>query len=249
MDFCLVKLANRYVDAIISNSVAVKELTSKKEGYDFNKIKVIYNGINVNEFCRKNMDSKKLRKTLGIPPHAKIVGIVAGLKPMKRHATFIKAAHSIIEQRDDVHFVIVGDGPMKTQLDQLTSSLALRQHVHFLGFQKNVFPFLAIFDVGINCSANEGLSNAIMEYMAYEVPCIVARAGGNTELVDNSVNGYTFELDNVQELTECILSLLDDEKTKEEFALRSKKKIMKELTLNKMITAYDSYFEEILKTL
>jgi L-malate glycosyltransferase len=69
---------------------------------------------------------------------------------------------------------------------------------------------LELIDIGVNRSSMEGLSNAIMEYMASGVPCIVSNAGGNPELIENGVNGYTFELDNTSELANHIINLLDN---------------------------------------
>jgi len=135
---------------------------------------------------------------------------------------------------------------LRRGLEDLASDLGISGHVHFVGTQEDVLPFLGILDVGINCSANEGLSNAIMEYMAHGVPCIASRAGGNPELIEHKVNGYLFELDDEKQLSALIAKLLAEQETMKDFASRSKEMILESFTLEKMIEEYDRYFIEIL---
>jgi glycosyltransferase involved in cell wall biosynthesis len=175
-----------------------------------------------------------------------VVGIVAGLRPMKQHKTFIRAACRVLEANPNVEFVVVGDGPLRDELETFTADLGINGRIHFVGWQGNVYRFLSIFDIGVNCSANEGLSNAIMEYMACGVPCIVSRAGGNEELIENGVNGHTFELGNDAELARLILTLLEDTKKQEEFAGESRRIIRTRFGMDSMIRNYDSYFDRIL---
>jgi len=242
----LLRFANRFVRGIITNSYKVKELTNKSEGFDDSKISVIYNGINSNHFERDRNAEKALKESLGIPAHHNVVGIIAGLRPMKRHRTFLKAAKRVLRYRNDIDFVIVGDGPLRKDLETIASALEIGNDIHFVGWQEDVGPFLSVFDIGVNCSANEGFSNAIMEYMTYGVPCIVSDAGGNPELVEHGINGYTFELDNDEELANQIIGLLDNKERQKEFVSKSKQKILEQLTLEKMIDAYDKYFTQIL---
>lgn len=242
----LLRFANIFVKGIVANSRKVKELTSVEEKLDSSKIHVIYNGVEVNNVNPYAAKRSLLKKELGIAPHSKVVGIVGNLRPMKKHRTFIKAAKQVSRIRNDVDFLIVGDGPLRKNIEALTAELGIEKQIHFVGRQENVLPFLSIFDIGVNCSSNEGLSNAIMEYMAYGVPCIAARAGGNSELIENGINGYTFSLDDDEELAELILSLLDDRESKREFASKSKDIILKQLTLDRMIREYDTYFTQML---
>lgn len=241
----LLRFANRFVKGIIANSKSVEELIGKKEKYDKSRITVIYNGIDVNQFKNLTISSKAIKERLGISPDNKVVGIVAGLRTMKRHRTFLKAAAKVLKQNNSVDFLIVGDGPLKEELEAFCRELQIGRYVHFVGWAQDAIQYLSIFDIGINCSSNEGLSNAIMEYMAYGIPCIVSDAGGNTELIENGVNGYTFELGNHQELARLILDLLDNKEKREKFILRSKNRI-KDMSLDKMISNYERYFTELL---
>jgi L-malate glycosyltransferase len=242
------RIANIFVKRIVTNSYKVKQLTSRVESYDSSKIDVIYNGIEVDSSRAFVSKSRSLLEKYGIPLNNKVIGIVAGLKPMKKHTVFIKAAKLVLESRPDVSFFIVGDGPLRRELKTLTGELKLINDIHFVGSQEDIVPFLSTFDIGINCSSNEGLSNAIMEYMAYGVPCIVSRAGGNEELVKKGVNGYTFELDNYHELAELIIKLLGDNGKQRQFALKSIEIASNILSVDKMVKIYDNYFKQLLES-
>jgi glycosyltransferase involved in cell wall biosynthesis len=220
----------------------VKELTSRAESFPVSKIKVIYNGIDGLDRGPDHRTSRELTQEFGIPHDHKVIGIVANLRPMKRHATLIHAAERILKTRQDVDFVLVGEGPLRGELEALIAAKGLRRHFHFAGRREAIQPLLSIFQVGVNCSANEGLSNAIMEYMAYGVPCVVSRAGGNLELVEHGVNGYTFELDDDQALSGYILELLGNQEMRERFSARSKEIVHKRLSTARMVREYEEYF-------
>lgn len=244
----LLKIANRFVGRLLANSQNVKNIASEREGFDSARINVIYNGIEIEQFNHNFNVEYELRKNLGIPENNKVVGIVAGLRPMKRHETFLKAAEKLLKTRSDISFVLVGDGPLRNELETLTDELKISGNIYFAGWQENMLPYLSIFDIGVNCSSKEGLSNAIMEYMAYGVPCIVSNAGGNTELIEHGVNGYVFELDNDKELAGLILSLLKDAEMQKSFVLKSKDIISSKFSVERMIADYDKFFAQILKS-
>lgn len=242
------RFANRFVCAIVTNSQKVKELTCSKEHYDCSKVYVIYNGIEAEEFTFSSGTDLSLKMSIGIPLDNKVVGIVAGLRRMKNHKTFLGAAKRILQVRSDVSFVIIGDGPLRSELDNYAKDCGIRQDVFFLGWQTDIPRYLSLFDVGVNCSSNEGLSNAIIEYMAAGVPAIVSDAGGNTELIQHGVNGYVFDLGDDSRLAEYIIRLLSDKNTRTLFSSRSKEVIIERFRMDKMLHQYDTLFTNLVKT-
>ena len=239
------RFANRFLRGIITNSQQVKELTCLKEHFDRSNVHVIYNGIEADKFRQFSGPDISLKASLGIPLSNKVVGIVAGLRPMKRHKTFLLAASKVLEIRRDVNFLIIGDGTLRGELENHAAELDIKENVHFLGWQHDIVRYLSIFDIGVNCSMNEGLSNAIMEYMAAGVPCIVSDAGGNRELLHNGDNGLVFPLDDHHELVRCIEALLADEATRKTFIDRSRRRIEEHFSIENMIAAYEGLFQEV----
>ena len=241
----LLRIANRFVSVIVTNSSRVRDLVVDKEQFDERRIVVIYNGIDNEVFPTRENANVGVREELGIPLRNSVVGIVAGLRPMKRHETFLQAAKSILDRRRDVSFLVVGDGPLGGELEDLVRKLDIRASVLFLGWKEDVLPYLSIMDIGINCSANEGMSNAIMEYMRSGVPCIVSNAGGNSELIEHGLNGWVFRLDDHEELARLILALLNDPDKRRMFIEKSKERIRFGFSVEKMIREYDALFSAI----
>lgn len=238
------KVANRFVKRIVANSYMVKELTERKELVAGGKVDVIYNGINTDLFANMKPDTA-LKNRLRIPERNKVVGIVANFRPMKHHYTFLKAAAEILKIRKDVDFILVGTGQLREDTEKIARTLDISESVHFAGPQKNVRPYLSIMDAGVNCSEGEGLSNAVMEYMAAGVPAVVSNAGGNPDLITHDVNGYVFELDDHQELASFILKLLDDGETRDRFAKKALEKIQREMSLKAILSEYESFYQRL----
>jgi glycosyltransferase involved in cell wall biosynthesis len=240
------RIANRFVKGFITNSKNVKELTSCLERLQVDKITVIHNGIEIDQYSPDSYDASAIKEELGITPNRQVVGIVAGLRPMKQHDTFLRAAKNLVQKNLEIDFLIVGDGPRRSELEQISANLELEGHVHFLGWRKKVGEVLFCIDVGVNCSANEGLSNAIMEYMVNGIPCVVSNAGGNSELIKDGYNGFLFDLGDSEQLAEKIHILLINNKLRQLFSHRSKKNIAKNFSLKRMISSYENYFEKII---
>lgn len=238
------KLANRFASKIIANSNAVKELTIKMEKAADDKVGVIYNGIDPAAYRCIERDAK-LKASLNIPDGNLVAGIVANFRPMKHHHTFLRAAREVLDARKDVTFILIGRGPLKDAMEKLAAELRISRDVIFLGSQREVLPYLSIMDVGVNCSEGEGLSNAIMEYMCAGVPCVVSRAGGNTDLIQDGVNGYTFEIDDYKALAAVLLRLFADAGARARFTAEAKVKIEREMSLGVILSKYEELYTRL----
>ncbi|MBI5586785.1 MAG: glycosyltransferase [Deltaproteobacteria bacterium] len=240
----MTRFANRFTTKILANSYKVKELTMEKEGVDSSRIEVFLNGIDTSRFENVRPE-RALKKSLGIADGNRVVGIVANFRPMKHHTTFLMAAREMLRQRDDVTFLLIGTGPLKEEMERLSRTLGIAESVRFTNSQKDVIPYLSIMDVGVNCSEGEGLSNAIMEYMSAGVPCVVSEAGGNTDLITNGYNGYTFKIDDHKTLASLILELFDDDAKRELFARNALDTIKNKMSLEVILSKYENFYKSL----
>lgn len=240
------RIANKFVKKIVANSCSVKKLTEKKEHTGNGQVEVILNGINTTEFYNIGKDTD-LKARLNIPDNDKVVGIVANFSPVKHHTTFLKAAGEINAARKDVSFILVGAGTMRSELESLGASLNISHKLVFTGPQDDVIPYLSIMDVGVNCSLREGLSNAVMEYMAAGIPCVVSNAYGNNDLITHNENGYVFEIDDYKMLAKLILELFDDAATRQKFIKNARRKIDCEMSLEAMLSRFEHFYHSMVK--
>ncbi len=240
-------IANKFLTRITTNSENVKLFTRQKEHVDLNKIDVLRNGVDLDRFSFNKKKNNIIKSTLGIPQDNFVIGIVANLRPMKHLDTFIYAAEKVLKSREDVNFIMVGQGPSKKEIETLIDKNQIKENVLLVGSTDDVILYLRIFDIAVNCSAQEGLSNAIMEYMAAGLPCIVSDAGGNNELIEDDINGMVFKLDDYNELATKILRLLSNDDLRQTFGRKAREKVHNQLSLRSMIENYEKYYTSLVK--
>jgi len=201
-DVLKLKAANPLVEAVIANSSAVKKKAMALEGIDNDRIHVIPNGIDYAAY--ENAADKP-------PSCVPVVGIVANLnRDVKRVDVFIRAAALVCKRHPETVFKVVGDGHLRPHLEGLAHSLGLNSQIRFEGRRSDVARLLREMDIGVICSDSEGLSNAIMEYMAAGLPVVATDCGGNAELVTAWENGLLVPTGNADALSRALSYLLEN---------------------------------------
>lgn len=164
------RLLRPFVDGMLTNSEAGRgQLLA--EGWEADRIAVIENGVEVAG-----------RLPFG-PPLAPVVGCVANLRPVKNIDGLIRAARIVCDRRPDVRFEIAGDGDRRAELERLRDSLGLSDRVRFLGSIEDVPAFLQGITVAVLPSHSEGLSNAVLEYMAAGKAVVATDVGANRSVL------------------------------------------------------------------
>jgi L-malate glycosyltransferase len=243
------RFANRFADHIVTNSARVKQLTVAKEGVRGDKISVIVNGMNA-AALRDLPRATELRATLGVPDGARIVGLVANFRPMKRHETALLAARALAASHPETYFLLIGTNSvpydLRGETEKRAVALGVADRVYFVGAITDVRPYLGLMDVGINCSEGEGLSNAVMEYMAAGIPCVVTNSGGNPDLIEHGVSGLLCELDDADDLAAKIATLLDDRGLAASLAARARARATAEFDLATMADRFHDLYGDLL---
>lgn len=184
------KFLNRWVSVFVANAESTRQWAARIEGIDPCKIRVVYNGVNLERFYKgTEQQCRQFRKNLGFAEDSLVVGIVANLRPVKAIDTFIKAAGEIVERCTNVNFIIVGDGPERARLEQFSAECGTEPFVRFLGKRVDIPELLSCIDVGVLSSDSESFSNSIVEYMAASLPVVCTDAGGAREAVCTE-NGF-----------------------------------------------------------
>jgi len=153
---------------------------------------------------------------------------VGRFSKQKDVATLIQAFHLIKKTVSfPIELWLVGDGPEKKNLESLVSHLGLNQDVIFFGWLnpqqiKRVYRQAHLFVLSSLC---EGMPNVLLEAMASGLPVIASRVTGNTDLIEDKVNGYLFTPENPEELAQVIFSMMNNEKTREKIAQDGLKKV------------------------
>ncbi|HBL19107.1 MAG: hypothetical protein A2X36_16255 [Elusimicrobia bacterium GWA2_69_24] len=151
-----------------------------------------------------------LESEYGIPAEAPLVGNLAALVPHKDQATLLRAAALVLRRLPEARFVILGDGPLRSELEGLVSSLGIRTAVLLPGRQPDPKPWLRSLDLYVQSSWGEGMGSVILEAMACRIPVAATRAGGIPEVVTDGTSGRLAPPRDPQALAETILDSLQD---------------------------------------
>lgn len=231
----------RFADLAVANSYAGREYLIRR-GITPERIKVIYNGLNLTRLNGDSEGVKRVRRMLDLPAGAKVVGIMARLFPVKRHDTFLKAAVVISQAIPETRFAIVGDGPWRSHLEELRRNLGLASKVVFFGEQREVGPYLSAFDVAVLTSETEGCSNSVLEAMAVGKPVVATDVGGNRELIDDGETGFLVRLGDTEALAEAVIRLLRNPVLAREMGQKAREEAMRRFSVESMVNQYETLY-------
>lgn len=203
------KICSLFTDVLITINKEDYKLAKKK----FYARKIVYVpgiGIDVSKFQNVKTDKDALKNELNIPKESLILLSVGELNENKNHSVIIKALSEL--QNKNIHYLIAGVGPLKNELKKLAIEKNIENQVHFLGYRTDIDKIYRISDVFVFPSYREGLSVALMEAMASGLPCVVSRIRGNVDLIKHKKGGILCDPHNVNEFSNAIKLLINNEK-------------------------------------
>ncbi len=213
-----------YCEEIITVSNKLKNGV-KREAY-FNKIKVIHNGIDIEDF--KSIDNtKRIVNCDNI-----MLVSVSNLYKEKGIDLNIKAVNELIKGNNKVHYFIVGDGPERETLEDLVESLELKEFVTFVGRlpHKDAMQYISKCDIYSLPSYNEGFGISYIEAMYLEKPIIAVKGQGIEDIIRNKYNGILVQGKNIDSLVEALNYLIINHDKSNEIGENAKKDIINNLT-------------------
>ncbi len=197
----------KYSDGIIAVSENRKNQLIKVYGINDEKIKVIFNGINVNNRVLTYRQKIEAKANFGINTTKIIFGYSGRLSKEKGPDRLIKSFAMLDKKSlEKIVVLLAGDGPLEKELRNQIDYFGLADYVKLLGFQENMDNFYSAIDILVQPSLDEGLSISILEAMSYKLPIIASRVGGNNEIIVDKLNGWLFSDEN--ELLEIIRGIL-----------------------------------------
>ncbi|HPT70900.1 MAG TPA: glycosyltransferase family 4 protein [Candidatus Cloacimonadota bacterium] len=228
-----------FTDKIVSNSYA----GLKDYHPPISKSVCIHNGF---DFLRThNMGSvEEIRNKFEIDmPY--VVGMVASMGASKDWESYFKAAGLVLDKRRDISFLAVGDGPNFHKLKESIPN-RLKPFVRFLGKQNNVEEIMNICDIGVLSTYTEGISNAILEFMALGKPVIATDGGGTNEIIVDEQTGYLVKIKAPYFIAEKISYLLDNPNLCKKMGMAGKTRVENEFSLGKMNQEFINLYTNLL---
>jgi glycosyltransferase involved in cell wall biosynthesis len=236
---------HRTMTAILGNSRSVvRELQG--EGVPADRLGLIYNGLDPTRFEQTDARAA-MRESLGIPPSALVMVIVANLIPYKGHLDLLHALGAANASLPDWRLLVVGrDDGAGASIRAAASKLGIDQKVLLLGQRLDVPEILSSSDIGLLVSHEEGFSNALLEGMAAGLPMIVTDVGGNREAVVDGESGLVVPPHDPKQLCMAILRLAGDAALRGTLGAAARRRIAERFTIDRCIEGYEALYRKLL---
>jgi glycosyltransferase involved in cell wall biosynthesis len=239
-----------FTDRVVALSRAHAHYLVETEGVAPGAIAVIENGIPVDQYdggISLEEDVAGLREELGLGPGERAVFMVAALRPEKAHEVFLEAARLLTASRDDLKFLIVGDGPRRDELEAMTGRLELEARVRFLGVRRDVARLLHVADVLALPShpAVETLPLAVLEAMAAGVPVVASRVGSLPEMIRSGETGLLIDHGDPKGLAAAIAAVVNHPDRSREMAAAARQVVVTKYSADRMVGEYAALFQSL----
>lgn len=237
----------RCMDAAIAVSEFTKRAWVERVRLDPRRIRVIHNGIDIEAF-RPGRSPEDVRREIGLPPDAAVVGVTARLHPMKGHRHLLEAMPALLRTVPNAHLVLAGDGPLRGELGSLAGRLGVAGRVHFLGHRTDVADVTQTYDVAVLPSVSlETLGYVLMEAMALRKPVVASRFSGIPEVVQDGVTGTLVPRGDAPALAAAIGDLLTDAGKARGFGRAGWRRVRERFSLEKMLRETFALYGELLQ--
>lgn len=208
----------------------IKNTIVKEFKLSSSNVECIYNGVDINKFHNANRNNEKIT----------LIN-VGTLYYIKNQAFLIKTFKRLIDKGYDLKLLILGDGELRKELEELVKDLNLQNNVEFKGIVNNVNDYLLQADIYCSTSIYEGLPISQLEAMACGLPIISSKAGGVVDIVKNDFNGYICDELDEEKYAQLIEKLVLDEKLRIELGLNSRK-FAEELSVENCAANYEKIY-------
>lgn len=242
----LEKIAARYSDALIvvtklDISKGIESGIASQEKYH-----LIHSSIPVENFEPKTVNRDFIRHELGIPTNAIVVGSLGRLSTQKNPLTWLRIAELIHAARPNVYFLMVGDGPMRDQVEEFIFKSNLQDNIILTGLRKDTSKMLKAMDIFLLTSLWEGLPRVIPEANLMKIPVIAFDADGIKEAIIHKKTGFLCSPGNINQIVNYCILLIDDNKLRKKMGEIGRDFALKNFNLHDMIIEIEQLYEKLL---
>lgn len=234
-------------DYYIAISDTFKQMLVER-GFKKDSIFIAYNGIDLEKNLTYVEKEDFLRRYNIDAKDKKIVGIVARLDKVKDHETFIKGAKEVLDKRDDVIFLIAGNGNDEERLRELVKEFDIEESIYFLGFVNDPYSLFNAIDINTLTSVSESFPYVILEGARLKKPIVSTKVGGVGKLIRNGETGYLIDVGDYKAFGDRINSLLDNEEDIKLFGENLYKEVEKNYSSDAMAQTHIDIYKRIIET-
>jgi glycosyltransferase involved in cell wall biosynthesis len=236
------RVLNLFATGTIANCAAASRSLLADERPDPVKVIVLENGV---DLARFEAVPALARRQVG---ERKVIGMVANLRPVKGPDVFLQAAARVTQRNRDVLFRVAGEGELRPTLEREAARLGLEGRFQMPGSVAEVPGFLADLDVAVLASRSEGMSNAILEYMAAGRAIVATSVGATPDLIEEGTHGLLVPPGDADRLAEAIERLLRDPALAQRLGEAARQRACDRYSREAMVQRFEDYYQRLADT-
>jgi glycosyltransferase involved in cell wall biosynthesis len=209
-------------------------------------VETLHHGVDVAHIRHGERARRAARHSLGIDDTTTVIGTVANFTPKKDHAGLLRAAEQVRDQIPDTRWLLIGSGPLESELRLEVERRGLSSCVLFLGMRSDVLELLPAFDVFVLGSTFEGLPISLLEAMASGVACVATEVGGIPEVIADGVQGRLVRPADPRALADSVVGLLQDRPRREALARAGQQRVEAEFTIEHAVRRTEELYASLL---
>jgi glycosyltransferase involved in cell wall biosynthesis len=231
------------ISKMIKNDIcSVYKITNEK------KVSIIPLGFELEKMETLDVYRGTFRKRFSIPENAPVIGIVGRITGIKNHSLFVEIASLLLKKNKNIHFIIVGDGELKEEIEKLADDLGISKHVHFTGWITETAIMYADLDAMLLTSKNEGTPVTVIEAMYYKIPVISSNVGGLSDLINHGTTGYLINSLVAKDYIQDILKLVESDGERELIGLAAHNFVMDQFNIERLVSDMKNLYSQLLKS-
>ena len=206
-------------------------------------MRIIHNGVDPADFDPRS--DRRAVAALGIGDGEPVVALVGAMRPEKDHRTYLDAARLVSDVMPSARYLLVGDGPLRGDLEAHAISLGLDDRVVFAGVRDDIPESLRGVDVFVLSSYSDCFPMALLEAMAAGRPAVCTAVGGVPEMIDDGVTGFLDPPRDPRALADKVLAVLADPERALAMGAAARRRIEEEFSLQRSVAGAERAFEEV----
>ena len=251
------RFLSRITDTVITISPSQhRDLVETMRIVPRKRAAVIRFGLDIAPFLRNEKEAGRIRSEFSIPREAPVVTIVGRLYPVKDQALFLRCAGALLRRRKDVHFLVVGDGELRAELENLCAQLGIASSVHFLGWRRDLPAIYADSDIVAITSLNEGTPVSLLEAMACAKPIVATAVGGVPDLFPEKEGtgpiifartGILVDSRSPETFADALLTLINNDAMRKKMGSAGREFVRENFSEERFLTDLEALYRRILR--
>jgi len=233
-----------FSDAIVAVSECVKSEILRYDRIPAEKVRVIYNGIDPAESQGK-VREEQVKSALGLAPQSRILGTIGRMKIQKGQGFLLEAFAGLRRRMDDLSLLIVGDGPLRSDLQEQAEALGIANEVHFAGARRDIYSLLCIMDLFVFPSLWEGMPTTIVEAMAAEKAVVASDIPPIREIIPSPDLGVLVPPGDAKSLEHALEQTLKDKARLQKMGKLAREYATSTFHIRRVVSQYQELFREI----